>query len=173
MASLAKLKQCGAASIYPGHGPVVDDAAAKILEYITHRQQREDEILAVLKQHKRLTSSEVVDNIYDPLPYLLRLSARKATEKHLQKVSAAETAAGIPRATSSWMVPGCYVLVVQLDSELSSTRTRTVIGCVGFVSGFIVMAALHEQSKINDASNLVYSTNDPIRLVFMCGYCCG
>ncbi|KAK1936796.1 Beta-lactamase-like protein 2 [Phytophthora citrophthora] len=85
MASLAKLKQCGAASIYPGHGPVVDDAAAKILEYITHRQQREDEILAVLKKHKRLTSSEVVDNIYDPLPYLLRLSARKATEKHLQK----------------------------------------------------------------------------------------
>ncbi|KAG1688547.1 hypothetical protein DVH05_003638 [Phytophthora capsici] len=86
MVSLTKLKQCEATTIYPGHGPVVDDASAKILEYITHRQQRENEILAVLKQHGALTSSDIVDRIYDPLPYLLRLSARKAIEKHLQKL---------------------------------------------------------------------------------------
>ncbi|KAG7380743.1 Beta-lactamase-like protein 2 [Phytophthora pseudosyringae] len=86
MASLAKLKECGAATIYPGHGPVVNDAPAKILEYITHRQQREDEILGVLKEQGGLVSSEIVDRIYEPLPYLLRLSARKAIDKHLQKL---------------------------------------------------------------------------------------
>ncbi|KAL3669672.1 hypothetical protein V7S43_005054 [Phytophthora oleae] len=107
MVSLAKLKQCGAATIYPGHGPVVNDAPAKILEYITHRQQREDEILAVLKQQGGLSSSEIVDRIYDPLPYLLRLSARKATEKHLQKLLVEHRVRQIP---AGWFQSATYSL---------------------------------------------------------------
>ncbi|KIW69343.1 hypothetical protein PV04_05224 [Phialophora macrospora] len=34
---------------YPGHGQLIDDAVAKIDEYITHRRMREDEALNVLK----------------------------------------------------------------------------------------------------------------------------
>ncbi|KAG6612824.1 beta-lactamase-like protein [Phytophthora cinnamomi] len=90
MKSLTKLKACGAATIYPGHGPVVKDAPAKILEYITHRQQREDEVLDVLKKHndrqEGLSMSEIVDEVYEPLPYFLQFSARKAVDKHLQKL---------------------------------------------------------------------------------------
>ncbi|ETI50804.1 hypothetical protein F441_05726 [Phytophthora nicotianae CJ01A1] len=86
MASLAKLKEYGATTIYPGHGPVVDNAPAKILEYMSHRQQREYEVLEVLKRRGGLSSSEIVDKIYEPLPFLLRLSAKKAIEKHLQKL---------------------------------------------------------------------------------------
>ena len=34
---------------YPGHGATIDDAAAKIEEYIEHRKMREEEALNVLK----------------------------------------------------------------------------------------------------------------------------
>ncbi len=35
--------------LYPGHGPVVDDGATKITQYIAHRQQREDEVMGLLR----------------------------------------------------------------------------------------------------------------------------
>uniref|UniRef100_M4BIL0 Metallo-beta-lactamase domain-containing protein n=1 Tax=Hyaloperonospora arabidopsidis (strain Emoy2) TaxID=559515 RepID=M4BIL0_HYAAE len=92
MTSLAKLSGCGAATIYPGHGPVVNDAPTKICEYLAHRQQREDEVLDVLKRHggrlRGMSLPEILDSIYKSLPYVLRLSARKAIDKHLQKLLA-------------------------------------------------------------------------------------
>ncbi|KAG2781285.1 hypothetical protein PC129_g7898 [Phytophthora cactorum] len=108
MTSLEKLKECGAATIYPGHGPVVDDAAAKILEYISHRQQREFEVLEVLKRRGGLSSSEIVDKIYEPLPFMLRLSARKAVEKHLQKLLVERQVRQIRQA--GWFQSATYTL---------------------------------------------------------------
>ncbi|KAE9212558.1 hypothetical protein PF004_g15597 [Phytophthora fragariae] len=112
MKSLIKLKACGAATIYPGHGPVVNDAPGKILEYITHRQQREEEVLEVLKQHsdrqEGLSTSEIADEVYEPLPFLLQLSARKAVDKHLQKILAEHRARQIRRA--GWFQSATYSL---------------------------------------------------------------
>ncbi|KAL4114738.1 hypothetical protein PRIC2_014194 [Phytophthora ramorum] len=112
MTSLVKLKACGAATIYPGHGPVVKDAPAKIHEYITHRQQREDEVLEVLKKHndrqEGLSSSDVVDKVYEPLPYILRLSAKKAIEKHLQKLLVEHRVKQVRRA--GWFQSATYSL---------------------------------------------------------------
>lgn len=34
---------------YPGHGPVIESATERITEYIQHRQQREEEIVRVLR----------------------------------------------------------------------------------------------------------------------------
>ncbi|EEY58383.1 beta-lactamase-like protein [Phytophthora infestans T30-4] len=107
-ASLAKLKDCGAATIYPGHGPVVDDAPAKIMEYITHRQQREFEILEVLKRQGGLSSPEIVDRIYKPLSYMLRLSARKAVDKHLQKLLVERQVRQVRPA--GWLQSATYIL---------------------------------------------------------------
>ena len=92
MTSLEKLSACGAATIYPGHGPVVHDAPLKIREYIAHRQQREEEVLAVLTRHsdrlEGVSLSEIVDSIYASLPFVLRRAAKKAVDKHVQKLIA-------------------------------------------------------------------------------------
>jgi glyoxylase-like metal-dependent hydrolase (beta-lactamase superfamily II) len=52
-----------ARTIYGGHGPRVDDAQAKIAEYIAHRQMREDEIVAALTPGGQ-TIPELVQRIY-------------------------------------------------------------------------------------------------------------
>ncbi len=49
--------------IYGGHGPVVEDAQAKIAEYITHRQTREAELLLAL-QGRPQTIPQLVRRIY-------------------------------------------------------------------------------------------------------------
>jgi glyoxylase-like metal-dependent hydrolase (beta-lactamase superfamily II) len=51
--------------IYPGHGPVVDNPQETIEHYIAHRQQRNDQILAALKQSDHgLDPSEITKIVY-------------------------------------------------------------------------------------------------------------
>ena len=52
-----------AAAIYPGHGPVVTDPAAKIGEYLAHRQMREEQVLAALREGPK-TIPDLVRGIY-------------------------------------------------------------------------------------------------------------
>ncbi|CAI5703963.1 unnamed protein product [Peronospora effusa] len=122
MSSLAKLNACGASAIYPGHGPMVSDAPTKILECIAHRQQREDEVLAVLKKYsdhvEGLSSSDIVDRVYEPLPYVLRLSARKTVDKHLQKLLVEARVRQIRR--SGWFQTATYCLSENIPRKLAS-----------------------------------------------------
>ncbi|MGC2130711.1 MAG: MBL fold metallo-hydrolase [Candidatus Aquilonibacter sp.] len=52
-----------AARIFGGHGPIVEDARAKIDEYIAHRQARETEMLAALRG-RPMTIPQLVIAIY-------------------------------------------------------------------------------------------------------------
>ena len=73
-------------AVLPGHGPVVADAGAKIDEYITHRLEREQQIIDALAEHGPLTLDDLPPLIYNEiLPHLL--PAGKATiSMHLQKL---------------------------------------------------------------------------------------
>ena len=75
---------------YPGHGPLIEDGPERILEYIQHRQDREDEVMAVLKPpnlasdimqkggecgYDEWSSMEIVKIVYRDVPASLHMAA--------------------------------------------------------------------------------------------------
>ncbi|KAF2702702.1 Metallo-hydrolase/oxidoreductase [Pleomassaria siparia CBS 279.74] len=74
---------------YPGHGPVIEDGPAKILEYIQHRKQREQQVLDVLAQEKEngWTSMDIVKVIYKGYPENLFAPAERGILQIQEKLS--------------------------------------------------------------------------------------
>jgi glyoxylase-like metal-dependent hydrolase (beta-lactamase superfamily II) len=73
--------------ICPGHGPWVTDPAAKLAEYIEHREMRERRLLAALERGER--SKEVLlAEAWSDVPTELRPAAALVMEAHLQKLEA-------------------------------------------------------------------------------------
>jgi glyoxylase-like metal-dependent hydrolase (beta-lactamase superfamily II) len=82
---LRRLRALGLSRIYPGHGPVVDDPAARLDEYISHRLERERRILAALESGAR-TEDELLAAAWDEVPEGLRLPALWTLQAHLEKL---------------------------------------------------------------------------------------
>jgi glyoxylase-like metal-dependent hydrolase (beta-lactamase superfamily II) len=76
-----------ARTIYGGHGPVVDDAQAKIAEYIAHRAMREAQIVASLREGAR-TIPDLVRKIYGPEPHALWAAMARQILAHLLALEA-------------------------------------------------------------------------------------
>nr|XP_060467490.1 endoribonuclease LACTB2 [Panthera onca] len=88
MNSLKELLKVKADIIYPGHGPVIHNAEDKILEYISHRNMREQQILTLLHDNfeKSFTAMELVKNIYKTVPEHLYKMAEHNVLLHLIKL---------------------------------------------------------------------------------------
>jgi glyoxylase-like metal-dependent hydrolase (beta-lactamase superfamily II) len=85
MRTLDEMLALDPAMIAPGHGPVITDPGAKISEYITHRNEREQQILGVLRQGPA-GLEDLVNKIYvDTDPRLLDY-ARRSVEAQLLKL---------------------------------------------------------------------------------------
>lgn len=73
---------------YPGHGAVVEDGNAKIMEYIAHRQQREGEVLKALEDRspQSLNPMDIVQVVYQGYPENLFEAAAKGVLQILEKL---------------------------------------------------------------------------------------
>ena len=83
--SLRRLAQLDVRRIYPAHGPVIEDAPAKIREYIDHRMMRERQILEALGDGLA-TIPDIVVRIYADVPKALHPMAAMSVESHLKKL---------------------------------------------------------------------------------------
>jgi glyoxylase-like metal-dependent hydrolase (beta-lactamase superfamily II) len=83
--SLRRIQQLGVRRIYPAHGPVIDDAAGRIQEYLDHRMLRERQILDALAEGAR-PISELVKIIYADVPVALHGHAAMSVHSHLKKL---------------------------------------------------------------------------------------
>ncbi|RYP92911.1 hypothetical protein DL770_000961 [Monosporascus sp. CRB-9-2] len=97
--SLARMENLVSGRAYPGHGPVLPEARAKISEYIQHRHQRETQVLQALGSAKEgcasstgaeriddWSSMELVKVIYRDVPENLHLPAQGGVIQILRKL---------------------------------------------------------------------------------------
>ncbi|XP_070534551.1 endoribonuclease LACTB2-like [Ptychodera flava] len=88
MKSLHKIVDLKPGVLYPGHGPVVDNAVPKLKYYIDHRNMREKQIVETLEKNSgsSLTAMELVKFIYTNTPEHLHLAAANNVMHHLSKL---------------------------------------------------------------------------------------
>jgi glyoxylase-like metal-dependent hydrolase (beta-lactamase superfamily II) len=85
MDSLALLQAQEVELIAPGHGPWITDPAAKLAEYVEHRQMRERRLLATLEAGER-SRAQLLATVWDDIPIELLPMAAMAMEAHLEKL---------------------------------------------------------------------------------------
>ena len=83
--TLRRLLTLGVKRIYPGHGPVIDNAQEKITQYLEHRLAREKQILDELSGGAK-TVMEIVRSIYRDYPANLHSAAGQSVLSHLIKL---------------------------------------------------------------------------------------
>lgn len=86
MASLKRVRDLSPARILPGHGPEVADGAAKVEEYIAHREEREARIIAALEQGAS-SLREVVELAFPEVPASMRSYAGRVARAHLDRLN--------------------------------------------------------------------------------------
>jgi glyoxylase-like metal-dependent hydrolase (beta-lactamase superfamily II) len=73
--------------ICPGHGPWIEDPAAKLAEYVEHREMRERRLLAALERGER-SREALLEEVWDDVPAEVRPAAAMVMQAHLDKLEA-------------------------------------------------------------------------------------
>jgi len=93
MDSLARLRTEPIELICPGHGPWIEDPAAKLAEYVEHREMRERRLLAALERGER-SREALLAEVWDDIPAEVRPVAAMVMEAHLDKLEAEDRLPG-------------------------------------------------------------------------------
>ncbi|HWO94198.1 MAG TPA: MBL fold metallo-hydrolase [Dehalococcoidia bacterium] len=89
MASLRRLRGLpNLRMICPGHGPIIEDPLSYIDQYVAHREERERQILSVLREGGEVTSWEIMLRLYPEIDERLRRAADNNVRQHLAKLEA-------------------------------------------------------------------------------------
>lgn len=105
LATLARLVQLGTGTIIPAHGGAIDPGEDKLLEYIGHRQMREEQLIAALEARPERAGRpiDLVPAIYPDVPPMFHPLAARQVLAHLLKL---EQEARVDRPDGSTGVPG-------------------------------------------------------------------
>jgi glyoxylase-like metal-dependent hydrolase (beta-lactamase superfamily II) len=87
LTSLRRMLELRPSTIYPGHGPIVLEALAKVREYLDHREERERQVLELLAGGPS-TVDAMVETIYAEYPLDVRPLAALSILAHLRKLEA-------------------------------------------------------------------------------------
>jgi glyoxylase-like metal-dependent hydrolase (beta-lactamase superfamily II) len=80
LASLERLVPLQPRTIYPGHGPIVEDGPGKLQEYLDHRRKRVQQVVDALASRGASTVEELVGIIYpDVAPNLVAPAGRNVS----------------------------------------------------------------------------------------------
>jgi len=85
MKSLERLLGFDISLILPGHGPLIGKPEAKIREYIQHRLEREQQVLAALRNGNN-TIGDITQLIYVDVSPALQRVAEFSVQAHLEKL---------------------------------------------------------------------------------------
>jgi glyoxylase-like metal-dependent hydrolase (beta-lactamase superfamily II) len=83
--SLERLLGFDISLILPGHGPLIGKPEAKIREYIKHRLEREQQVLAALRAGRN-TIGDITQMIYVDVSAALQRVAEFSVQAHLEKL---------------------------------------------------------------------------------------
>jgi glyoxylase-like metal-dependent hydrolase (beta-lactamase superfamily II) len=86
LAQLERLRELRLKAIAPGHGAVIDDPAAKIEEYVTHRRAREAKVLERLRSAGPSRVKDLTPSVYDDVPQEKHWIAESSLWAHLRKL---------------------------------------------------------------------------------------
>lgn len=87
MDSLRRMQAESIELIAPGHGPWITEPAAKLAEYVEHREMRERRLLAALERGER-SRTALLDEAWSDVPPELRPAAEMVMQAHLEKLAA-------------------------------------------------------------------------------------
>ena len=96
MDSLRRMQAEPIELICPGHGPWIEDPAAKLAEYVEHREMRERRLLAALERGER-SREALLAEAWNDVPAELRPAAAMVMQAHLDKLEAEGRLPGRPR----------------------------------------------------------------------------
>lgn len=85
VASLERLATSPASALYPGHGPVLDQPAKTLADYLDHRREREQQVLAALRAGD-VDAMAIVRRVYADVDPALHPAASRSVRAHLEKL---------------------------------------------------------------------------------------
>ena len=83
--SLTRVRDLSLRRLLHGHGPIIADPGSLIDEYVTHRAEREDEVIAALRAGL-MTPEQIAARVYGPLSAVLATAAADTVLAHLMKL---------------------------------------------------------------------------------------
>jgi glyoxylase-like metal-dependent hydrolase (beta-lactamase superfamily II) len=85
LASLRRVRALAPRRLLPGHGPIVDDPAALIDEYLAHRAERDRQVLAAMADGLE-SAEQIAARVYGPLPDAIAPAAVETVRAHLKQL---------------------------------------------------------------------------------------